>query len=115
MGVARYFHISGADEARLLGDRQGGQVESEGSGRFRIARHHFPISLLQHFSSKGLLFRIAPLSMEVLEKTGCYRDVNPPPQQDPVFRYVTDLGPGVSKRAAKRMKGGPHFRVVPCV
>ena len=82
--------------------------------RFRIARHHFPLALLQHFASiKGRF--IVPLSKAFLDDTRCYETINPPPTSDKVFHYDPTLGEGVTKAAAQRMKGERHYRVVPCV
>jgi len=61
--------------------------------RIKIAKFHFPSVLA--FSRKWT----APLSMEEVQKSGCYMNRSPPPQNDVLVIYNKELGFSAKKKA----------------
>jgi len=112
--ATRYFHIPAEQQQQFISAAAATNDNPKKKERFRIARHHFPVALLQYFNAAGGM-KYQPLSREILEQTGCYKHVNPPPSLDIIFHYNSSLGGGISARASKRMKGERHYRVVPCM
>ena len=79
--------------------------ESTDGGRprrstFKIAKHHFPLCIVEDGGKWGKW--TSPMTMEEVEKLGCYPNMNP---QDSLLRYDTGAGEGCSGEWKKKHPG----------
>ena len=78
--------------------------------RIRIARHHFPLDLLEK-KPRWLM----PLTNDVIQQLESYKNRSPPPNSDSLLLYDRGLGSGQSNRSRMDHGDDKLFRVAPFV